>query len=74
MESFDVEAKKEIKDENNQLLDAQKEIKFVDEIRVKKEIKDVLVVQNGLDQIIDQPDISVKNEIQGRSACSKVIH
>ena len=63
MDSFDVEVRKEIKVENIQLFDVQKEINFFDEIRVKKERKDVLVVQNGL-TIIDLPDLPFKNEIQ----------
>ena len=59
MDSFYVEVKQEIKDEDIEL----KEIKLFDEVRVKKDIKERLAVQNDL-AIIDQPDLSVKNEIQ----------
>ena len=59
MDSLDVDVKQEIKDEDIEF----KEIKSFDEVNVKKEIKEGLVVQNGL-AIIDQPDLFVKNEIQ----------
>ena len=46
-------------------VEVKKKIKSVDEFRVQKDVKNVLVVQIGL-SIIDQSDLSVKYKIQDK--------
>ena len=65
MDSFKVEVKKEIKEENIESFDVpiKNETKSNFKLEAKKERKDNLGLQIGLD-IIDRLEISVKNENQ----------